>query len=154
MYIYIYIHTYVYHRRFIMQREREHTRTGIWSESGFGSRRGAPLNISRRLGGESTPRPYGRLKHTSPLSFLGSIWTRGIIWRGCTSSRSYIYIHISFIYGYIHLFVYIYIYICTYIHIYKHTYIHTHTHINIYTYIHIYTYIRLTHTHMYTYICL
>ena len=34
-----------------MQRGHEHTRIGNWSESGFGSLRGAPLNISRCLGG-------------------------------------------------------------------------------------------------------
>jgi len=45
------------HRRFIIQRGHEHTRTGNWSESGFGSLRGALWNISRCLGGESTPRP-------------------------------------------------------------------------------------------------
>ena len=45
------------HRRFIIQRGHEHTRTGNWSESGFGSLRGAPLNISRCFGGESPPRP-------------------------------------------------------------------------------------------------
>ena len=39
----------------------EHTRTRNWSESGLGNLRGAPLNRSRCLGGESTPRPYGRL---------------------------------------------------------------------------------------------
>jgi len=40
-----------------MQRGHKHTRTGSLSESGFGSLRGAPLNISRCLGGESTPCP-------------------------------------------------------------------------------------------------
>ena len=40
------------HGRFIIQRGHEPTRTGNWSESGFGSLRGAPLNISRCLGGE------------------------------------------------------------------------------------------------------
>jgi len=45
------------HRRFIIQRGHEHTRTGNRSKRGFGSLRGAPWNISRCLGGESTPRP-------------------------------------------------------------------------------------------------
>jgi len=53
--------TYV-HRRFIIQRGHERTRTGNESESGFGSLRGTPWDISRCLGGESTPRPYGRLR--------------------------------------------------------------------------------------------
>jgi len=39
------------HRRFIIQRGHEHTRTGNCSESGFGSLRGAPWNLSRCLGG-------------------------------------------------------------------------------------------------------
>jgi len=34
-----------------IQRGHGHTRTGNWSESGFGSLRRAPLNISRCLGG-------------------------------------------------------------------------------------------------------
>jgi len=55
-YICIYI-WYRVHRRFIIQRGHAHTRPGNWSESGFGSLRGAPLNVSRCLGGESTPRP-------------------------------------------------------------------------------------------------
>jgi len=36
-----------------IQRAHEHTRTGNWSESSLGSLRGAPLNISRCLRGES-----------------------------------------------------------------------------------------------------
>jgi len=41
------------HRLFIIQRGHEHTRTWNWSESGFGSRRWAPRNISRCLGRNS-----------------------------------------------------------------------------------------------------
>jgi len=44
------------------QRKHEHTRTGNWSESGFGSLGRAPLNISSCLGGGGAmPRPYGRV---------------------------------------------------------------------------------------------
>jgi len=40
------IYKWYSHRRFIIQRGHEHTRTGNWSESGFGSLRGAPWNTS------------------------------------------------------------------------------------------------------------
>jgi len=54
--IYLSLHVYIYRdRRFTIQRGHEHTRTGNWSESGFRSLRGAPLRISRYLGGQSTP---------------------------------------------------------------------------------------------------
>jgi len=43
------------------QRAHEHTRTGNWSESGFVRLRRASLEISRCLGEELTPQPYGRL---------------------------------------------------------------------------------------------
>jgi len=61
-----------------IQRGREHTGTGNWSESGFGSLRGAPLNISRCLGGESTPRPYGPVTRRPaaprvPLGYCGFV---------------------------------------------------------------------------------
>jgi len=42
-----------------IQRAHEHTRTGNWSESGFESLRGAPLDISRCLGGGSRRRTVG-----------------------------------------------------------------------------------------------
>jgi len=45
-----------------IQRGHELACTGNRSESGFGSLREAPLNISKCLGGGTTPRPYGRLK--------------------------------------------------------------------------------------------
>jgi len=76
-YIYIYVYIYIYYssnrapmwltethtqiwiriyRRFIISRGYEHTRTGNWPESGFGSRRGAPFDISRCLGDGATLR--------------------------------------------------------------------------------------------------
>jgi len=44
-----------------MQRGHEHTRTWNWSESGFGSLRGAPLNISKCLGGSRGRDPMAAL---------------------------------------------------------------------------------------------
>jgi len=38
-------------RRVYIQRAHEHARTGNWSESGFGSLGGAPLDTSRCVGG-------------------------------------------------------------------------------------------------------
>jgi len=40
-------HTATHTQTVHIQKETEHTRTGNWSESGFGSLRGAPLNISK-----------------------------------------------------------------------------------------------------------
>jgi len=57
------VYSHRYSQTVYIQRAHEQTRTGNWSESGFGSLRGAPLNISRCLGGGSRRRdPSGRLK--------------------------------------------------------------------------------------------
>ena len=58
----IHIHTDIYIQTVYIQRGHEHTCTGNWSESCFGSLRGAPLNTSRCLGGgvdAATPWPPG-----------------------------------------------------------------------------------------------
>jgi len=50
-----------------IQRGIEHTHTGNWSESGFGSLRGAPLNVSRCLGGGGRRRdPMAALRAGPP----------------------------------------------------------------------------------------
>jgi len=52
-----------------IQRGHEHTRTGNWSESGFGTLRGAPLNISRCLeGGVDTATLWPPYIHTGNIS--------------------------------------------------------------------------------------
>ena len=45
MYIHVCAFTWTLHRRLIIQRGHEQTRTGNWSESGFRSQRGAPWNV-------------------------------------------------------------------------------------------------------------
>ena len=75
-------------------------------------------------------------------------------------SSIFIYIHLySYIHMYIYIQIYIYIYRYTYIHIYIYTYIHIHIYIYtyIYIYIYVYTYIRIyvytyIHVYIYTYI--
>jgi len=47
--VFVYVPCYVTHRRFIIQSGHERTRIGNGSESGFGSLRGAPWNISHYL---------------------------------------------------------------------------------------------------------
>ena len=87
-------------------------------------------------------------------------WRRVLFWICSLASYCwFMFIYISSIFIYIHLYSYIHIYIYTDIHIYIYTYIHiyiyiyTYIHIYIYTYtyirIYVYTYIRI---YMYTYI--
>jgi len=66
------------HRRLIY---KEHKRThaeGTDPGEGFRSLRGAPLDTSRCLGGESTPRPYGRLTRRPNATSLNPLSTEPI----------------------------------------------------------------------------
>jgi len=82
----------------LLQRGHEHTRTGNSSESGFGSLRGAPLNISSRLGGGggAAAAPYARVTiHTSFSHRVLLVHTRWIR-RRCRTSHSHPHSHLIF----------------------------------------------------------
>jgi len=155
------------HRRSILQRGHEHTRTGNWSESGFWSLRGAPLNTSRCLGGgggdfqtfythlsfelvcfrfhSSNNSPPKLVIHSSdshlPLQLvrLGSALQRTLRRQIWLDRR---WAGASVFYIYRHIYVYMYcIYLSIYIYIYMGAHIYLYIYIRTYIYIYIYLYI-------------
>jgi len=73
---------YIYTQTVFIQRGNEHTHTGNWSESGFGSVNGAPWNVSRCLGEGSW---YTRVCRSYIYRVNYSFWRetarQGLFWR-------------------------------------------------------------------------